>query len=184
MSCYAATTMVKSHTRKKSAKPVNPQVAKEIDQVTDYIKRWTTRELGKIQHEEHTPVCIPINNGYRIGSYKLIVNPNKTCDVNDSHNVLIHRFENKISAILYTIYTIKCKFWIADNILHLNQEINKNYTDMIFYRHAVELACKRQDYIAVDVKQTRLDIAEKRLTLAREQIVQIHKTAKFNKVWE
>jgi hypothetical protein len=177
-------TMVKSHTRKKYAKTVDSTVAQELTEVTDYLKKWTNRELGKIQHEERTPICIPVKNGYRIGSYKLTVNPNKTCDINDAHDTLIHRFENKISAILYAIYTIKRKYWIADKILQFNQEINKNYTDMLYYRRALELARQRKDYVSADVKQNRLEIAERRLTLAREQILQIHRTAKFNKVWE
>ena len=98
--------MAKSHTRKKYAKKVNPVVAHEINKATDYIKQWTTRELGKIQ-QETSPVCVPTKNGYKIGLYSLTLNPNKTCDLYDINDKFIHRFETKVSAILYTclLYT-------------------------------------------------------------------------------
>ena len=178
--------MVKSHTRKKSNKSakVDSVVAHEIKQATDYIKQWTTRELSKLQREDYNPVCIPVDNGYRIGLYQLHVYNNKTCDVFDPNNKFIHRFEGKISAILYTIYTIKRKYWLAENLLVLDTEINKNYTDMLNLRRAIEIARQRQDFAVADIRQSRLDVAEHSLKLARDRVQQIHRTAKINKVWE
>jgi hypothetical protein len=178
--------MAKSHTRKKFVKKsqTHQQEVPEINAVTDYIKRWTNRELAKIQKEESAPICIPTNDGYRIGSFRLKVHINKTCDVLDHNLEFVHRFESKISAILYAIYTIKKQYWQADELVHLNSEINKNYTDMLSFRWGVEQARKRQDYIAVDNRQARLEIAENRLNLARDRISKIHKTAKYYKVWE
>ena len=175
--------MAKSHTRKKYDKRVQPAVTQEINQVTDYIKRWTNRELGKLQQEEG-PVCVPIKDGYKIGLYQLTVHPNKTCDLYDINHKFIHRFEGKISAILYTIYTIKQKFYNADEILACDKEINKSYTDVLNLRRTVEQARQRKDYVTVDTRQARLEIAETRLNLARDKISKLHKTAKYYKVWE
>jgi hypothetical protein len=175
--------MAKSHTRKKYAKPPRRDIPQEVTQAADYIKQWTTRELGKIQHTESSPVCVPVKNGYKIGLYTLTVYPNKTCDVYDPNGEFIHRFETKISAILYTIYTIKKKYWIADDLLNLSTEINKNYTDMLSLRSSIDQATHRKDYVAVDIRQNRLEIAEFQLKLARDKILKIHKTAKYNKVW-
>jgi hypothetical protein len=151
---------------------------------TDYIKQWTTRELGKLQSEEKSPLCIPINNGYKIGLYTLQVYPNKTCEVFNSNNELVHVFENKVSAILYTIYSIKKKYYSADEILSVDTIINKNYTDMINLRRGVESAKKRQDYVSMDIRQIKLDIAQNQLTEARNKMDQIHRYAKSSKVWE
>ena len=176
--------MVKSPTRKKfnNNHPVIPRAVSNV--AADYIKQWTNRELGRIQTEEVKTVCVPVKNGYRIGLYHLHINPNKTCDVLDPNGEFVHRFENKISAILYTIYTIKQRYWIADNILQLNTEINKNYTDMLSLRRCIDQARLRKDFVAVDIKQNRLEIAEAQLNLFRGKIQQIHRTAKINKVWE
>ena len=176
--------MAKSHTPKKYTKPPRKNIPTEVTQAADYIKQWTTRELGKIQHTEPSPVCVPVRNGYKIGLYTLAVHPNKTCDVHNPNGEFIHRFETKISAILYTIYTIKKQYWIADNLLTLSAEINKNYTDMLSLRRSIEHATQRKDYVAVDIKQNRLEIAEFQLKSARDKILKIHKTGKFNKVWE
>ena len=176
--------MAKSPTRKKfnNKNPVVPRAVSNA--ATDYIKQWTTRELGKIQTDKVETICIPVKDGYRIGLYHLHLNPNKTCDVLDPNREFVHRFDNKISAILYTIYTIKRKYWIADNILQLNTEINKNYTDMLSLRRCIEQAVIRRDFVAVDIMQNRLEIAESQLNLTRGKIQQIHRTAKLAKVWE
>ncbi|CAB4129167.1 hypothetical protein UFOVP112_265 [uncultured Caudovirales phage] len=176
--------MAKSHTRKKFDKRVTPSVAQELNQVTDYIKRWTNRELGKLQEQSETPICVPTNTGYRIGLYRLHVHPNKTTDVYNHNSEFVHRFESKISAILFTIYTIKRKYAAADEILVCDREINKCYTDMLNLRRTVEQARQRKDYVTVDTRMPRLEMAETRLNLARERISKLHKTGKYNKVWE
>lgn len=176
--------MVKSHTRKKFDKKVNPAVAKEIGQVTDYIKRWTNRELGKIQEQSDTPICVPTNTGYRVGLYRLHVHPNKTTDVYDHNGDFVHRFEGKISAILYTIYTIKKKYYHATEIITCDQEINKCYTDMLSLRRSIEQAKLRKDYVTVDTRMPRLEMAETRLNIARDKIQRLHRDAKLAKVWD
>lgn len=176
--------MVKSHTRKKYAKPANKEIRAVSNAATDYIKQWTTRELGKIQTERTSPICVPVKNGYKIGLYQLTINPNKTCDVLNHNGEFVHRFESKISAILYTIYTLKKQYWTADEIITCDREINKCYTDMISLRSTIELARQRQDYVTVDTRMPRLEIAETRLNLARDKISKLHKTAKYYKIWE
>jgi hypothetical protein len=180
--------MARSRTQKKYAKPTptifSPFVEKEISNASEKIKKWTKSELARIQRDKNETTCIPVKNGYKIGLYQLHVYPNKTCDVNDHHGELIHRFDNKISAILYTIYRIKSHLKIANEILSLDQEINKNYTDMCSLRSSLDSALKQKDYFKADVRQARLDIAEKRLELAKDKILKIHKTAKYDKVWE
>jgi hypothetical protein len=176
--------MVKLHTRKKFAKPANKEIQEVSNAATEYIKQWTNRELGKLQQEQTSPLCIPIKNGYRIGLYRLTVYPNKTCDVYNHNGDLVHRFETKISAILYTIYTIKKQYWTADEILTWDREINKCYTDMVNLRRVIEGARQRKDYITVDTRLPRLEIAETRLNRARDKISKLHKTAKYYKIWE
>lgn len=178
--------MAKLHTRKKFVK--KPQQTSPVKQftnlATDYIKHWTQKELSRLQENKDTSICIPTKDGYKIGLYSLRVYPNKTCDVHDRNSELVHTFENKVSAVLYTIYTIKRKYHAADEILHLDTVINKNYTDMLSLRRGVESARKQQDYVALDVRQIKLDIAESQLTQAREKMAKIHRYAKFAKVWE
>jgi hypothetical protein len=180
--------MVKSYTRRKFVKKKAPnkppdQVTQLINQTTDYIKQWTQRELGRIQEDQNTSICIPTNTGYKIGLYNLRVNPNKTCELFDRNSELVHVFESKISAILYTIYTIKRRYRDADNILRIDTEINKHYTDMLTLRRGIARATLEKDYIALDSRHNRLEIAERELAIARAKMMQIHRTAKLNKVW-
>ena len=180
--------MVKLHTRKKFVKKNNPATPKELQNVTnvatDYIKQWTRNELGKLQQSKDTSICIPVKNGYKIGLYNLRVYPNKICEVRDHNDELVHNFDNKIHAVLYTIYYIKKKYYLSDEILLLDKEINKNYTDMLTLRKGIARAALEKDYIALDSRQNRLEIAERELELARAKMAQIHRHAKISKVWE
>jgi hypothetical protein len=178
--------MVKSYTRKKFAKKTKQitPVQQISAAATSYIKHWTQKELSRLQENRDTSVCIPTKDGYKIGLYTLKVYPNKICDVYNRNNELVHTFESKVSAVLYTIYTIKHQYYSADEILRLDAVINKNYTDMLTLRRGIEFARKQQDFFALDVRQTKLEIAEAELTHAREKMAKLHRHAKFAKVWQ
>ena len=177
--------MAKSHTRKKFDKTPKPSEVRQLTNIaTGYLKHWTNRELNKIQQSTKSPLCIPVNNGYKIGSYLLTVHANKTCDVYNHLRELVHCFDSKVSAILYTIYTIKQQYYQADEVIRWDKEINKNYIDMLNLRRIIEIAVKKKDYLTVDTRQARLEIAETKLTFAQEEISKLHRTAKYYKVWE
>lgn len=160
-----------------------PEVKQIANLATDYIKHWTSRELTRLQNER-TPVCIPTATGYKIGNYNLFVNKNRTCEVRNHYNEFIHTFDNKVSAIIYTVYIIKNKLNAADEILRLDQEINKNYIDVLAMKRSQDRARTKKDYDIVDIRQARLDEAQKQLEIARDKLSKIHLHAKYNKVWE
>lgn len=174
--------MAKFTTRKKSNKTrIPPEVAAIADVAATYIANWTRKEVNKLKN---TPLCIPVKHGYLIGNYSLRVNNNRTCSLYNSYDGFVHTFDSKINAVLYTIYTIKKSYAKADTILRLDSEINKNYIDTLTFSRAVNTARKKGDYDSVDIKQSRLEIAQKRLEAAREEISRMHRSAKINKVWE
>lgn len=158
-----------------------PEVKLIADLAAGYISYWTNTELGKLT--KSTPLCIPLKNGYRIGLYTLTVNKNRTCELRDSNREFVHTFDNKISAILYTVYTIKNNLRKADEIITLDKEINKNYMDILAMKGIQAQAKARKDYETVDIRQSRLEIAQKQLEIARDKISKIHIHAKYNKVW-
>jgi hypothetical protein len=55
---------------------------------------------------------------------------------------------------------------------------------MLALRNTIEKARQRRDYATVDTRLPRLEVAENRLTLARDKILKMHKTAKYYKIWE
>lgn len=175
-------TMVKSPTLKKSNKLPN-QIAKEADLVTDYLRYWTTRELNTL-NSARTPICRQTKNGYKIGLYRLDVAQNGSCTLFNSFDEVVHTFETKISAVLYTIYTIKNSFNTASEIMQLDKEINKNYTDMLALRRSIDGAVRQKDYNSVDIRSARLEVAQTKLSFARDKIARIHNHAKYHKVWE
>lgn len=179
--------MARSRTRKRYAKKekvyVPPEVKKEIDLTTQRIKQWTRNELGLLQQNQDTSICIPTSYGYKIGLFKLKTFPNKTCEVWDRNEELVHTFGDKVSAVLYTIYTIKHNFHTAKEILYLDTQINKNYTDTLNLRRRIKSAAASKDYFTVDVKAARLEAAQRKLTECQHRLKALHRTAKIKKVW-
>lgn len=173
--------MAKSSTRKNPELP--QEITSKLDVFTDYIKQWTAKEIQRLNSNYNIPLCIPIKNGYRIGVYKLKVLPNKTCELYNNNRELVHVFDNKLSAVLYTIYTIKHQFNSADEIMFWDTEINKNYADVLTLRRSIINARKQQDYETVDIRSARLEIAETRLFSARDKISKLYNHAKYIKVW-
>ncbi len=178
--------MARSRTRKKFAKKekvyIPPEISREIDQTAQRIKRFTDRELNNLQKKQ-TPLCIPVENGYRIGSYRLKYYPNRACEVWEDGKYLIHTFADKVSAVLYTIYTIKQNMQVAKDILQLDQRINKNNADIMYLRRFIKIRDSRGEYNEADIRRARLEIAEQRLKDAQAELARIHRTAKLNKVW-
>jgi hypothetical protein len=161
-----------------------PEARAEIDLVSNYIKDWTKREISRIHQTEKSPICIPIDRGYRIGLYRIETADKKYYSVYNPNQELVHTFESRISAVLYTIYTIKQKYSMADNILQTDREINKNTIDIMSMRRCIERAKKQQDYDIVDIRMARVEIAEALLLQARDNLSKIHRHAKYNKVWD
>jgi len=157
-------------------------ISRMVDSAADYINHWTKTELTRIQRS--APICVPVKNGYKIGAYKLIVGKNNQCAVYDQFNELKHTFENKRSAVLYVIYNLKRQYKTADNILKLDIEINKNYTDIQAWRNCMRSAKIKKDFDTMDIRQSRLDLAEKQLELAQSDLSKIYLMAKYNKIWD
>jgi len=176
--------MAKSRTRKTSAKHIPAEIAVHLDTFTDYIKQWTDRELENIRTANQIPVCIPVKGGYRLGGYRIQVFPNKTTELYNLNRELVHTFDNKISAVLYAIYTIKMNYKTADEIMLWDKEIYKNYSDFVNLKRTIDRARKSQDYEIVDIRTARLEIAQANLEFARDKLSLLHRRAKFNKVWE
>ena len=129
-------------------------------------------------------MCIKIKGGYKVGLYRLTVHADKTCVVYSPNDELINIFDNSVSAILYCTFMIKLKFNIADKLLALDKEINKNYIDVLALKRTIRLAVQKKDYETVDIRNARLEIAQQQLTFARESVSKIYRHAKYNKIWD
>ena len=160
-----------------------PEARKVVDAVADYIKDWTYRELATLQHKERKPICIPTNKGYKIGLYSLVMHSNKTCDLINPNKELVHTFDSKVNAVLYTLYTIKNYLNKAQEIIELDSEINKHYADIKALRHRQNVAKIRKEFDIFDIRAARLDIITQKLELAQNKLSKIRLHAKYNKVW-
>ena len=55
---------------------------------------------------------------------------------------------------------------------------------MLTLRGMIDSAVRRKDYESVDIRSARLEVAQSKLSFARDKIARIHNHAKYHKVWE
>jgi len=171
----------------KTSKPKTPATSKitEIDaeQATRQIKNWARQEITHLHQVDRTPVCVPTSDGYRIGLYKLNCQDNRY-RLHGADQIFIHEFDSKASAVLYAIFSIKNNITKAAEILDLDQDINKNYMDVVMLSRRITGLQRQSDWIGAEIREYRLEIAERRLEALRDKISKIHRSAKYNKIWD
>jgi len=174
-------------TRAKSTKPQISAIPKitEVDaaQATRQIKNWTRQEITHLHQVDRTPICMPTSDGYRIGLYKLTCTDHRY-RLYDADQMFIHEFDSKASAVLYAIHLIKDNIHKATEILDLDQDINKNYMDVLMLRRKIAGLQRQSDWISAEIREYRLEIAQRRLEALRDKISKIHRSAKYNKIWD
>jgi 23S rRNA U2552 (ribose-2'-O)-methylase RlmE/FtsJ len=126
---------------------------------------------------------VPTSDGYRIGLYKLNCQDNRY-RLHGADQMLIHEFDSKASAVLYAIFSIKNNITKAAEILDLDQDINKNYMDVVMLSRRITGLQRQSDWIGAEIREYRLEIAERRLEALRDKISKIHRSAKYNKIWD
>ena len=175
--------------RAKTTKPTTPaeptpRIAQiDAEQATRQIKNWTKSEITHLHKVNRTPVCVPTSDGYRIGLYKINCQDNRY-RLYDADQQFIHEFDSKASAVLYAIYVIKNNVQKATEILDLDQDINKNYMDVVMLSRKIAGLQRQADWIGAEIREYRLEIAERRLESLRDEISKIHRSAKYNKIWD
>lgn len=190
MCCYAEMKTGKSTTTKKSkpnyktklTKAQNAEVKQVVDIAASYITNWTKTELGKIQVA--TPVCVPIKNGYMVGTYRATQLPNQQWQVLDGNGELVHCFYHKRSAILYCLYMCKSKFMAAGEVLTLDREFTKQDMDLRVYKYNLDRAILRKDYFTVDRLVARIELSTKRREVAEDNLTKTFNRAKYYKIWD
>jgi len=187
--------MVASSTRKKSAKKQNKQkdfsgieVTKDqaeqiISYTTDYISRWTQRELSKIRIN-NLPACWPLaGGGYIIGRDRIV--PEQGCWRRyNQFNEGSHIFAEKQAAIFYSLLNQVGYGTTADSLLKYDGEVRRLENNLVHYEYSLENAIKNKDCFKIGVYGARFDDARIFLNVAREQLQKIIKSAKYLKVWD
>ncbi len=190
--------MARSHTRKKYTrtkkspacsleKQEQEKFSREIEQgirtTNARLKSLAQRELEQ-QQASRTPVCIPVADGYRIGLYYVKQIDTNGFKVLDRNSELVYEFSDKITAVLYVIYTVQGKIQSAQELQDLDREINTQKVNIRQMNHAVRIAKANKNYSMLDIRIARLDDAVAKLTIATERLCALHHRAKINKVWQ
>jgi hypothetical protein len=155
----------------------------DAEKATRQIKNWTTQEITHLHKVDRTPVCVPTSDGYRIGLYKLNCQDNRY-RLYDASQIFVHEFDSKASAVLYAIFSIKNNVIKAAEILDLDQDINKNYMDVVMLSRRITGLQRQNDWTGAEIREYRLEIAQRRLEALRDKISKIHRSAKYNKIWD
>ena len=181
------------HTAKKPTKLVPRPVAQDLtsDQLetfvnltATYIARWTQRELKHISSNSRLPICWPLpGGGYMIGRDRIIPENGywRRLDSGLSPKQL---FEERQSAIFYSLCRQLGENTIAEEIVKYDYEVRVLRNDLAHYHSSLERSIQQKDCFRINVWAARYDDAKIHLAEAERLLKKSVQTAKYSKAFD
>ena len=118
-----------------------------------YLKNWTQQEIAKYRSE---PVVIPVGD-YRffVGSYQIAGLHQQCWAVSQFDDKHIHHFIDKVTAILYCMYSTRGIHGQAEKLLDLDSKLGKLDLDIKNYEATMQASSKRNDMLKYDIVLNR-----------------------------
>lgn len=140
---------------------------------TEHLTSWTKKELKKFKSD---PIVIPTGDyGFLVGIF-VITGKDKDCwNVTTDNGNFIHNFISKQNAILFCLYETTKKYWLAKEILDIDDKIGRLDNDIKHYQHIANVCRDKvknsnaiNRYIDAKVqKKTYMNILKKTLNSAK-----------------
>lgn len=185
--------MAVSHTAKKSRKKKFQKKDRRADEVIQlelaadlaaaYIKVWA-REQTLCSLRSHTPIIVPINNGYRVGRFSVSQNANATWRVTNNVEEKVSDFAWKSSAVAYCLLEHTGRYLQSQQIKMLDHQMMKFEIDLFFYKKSIENSTKKNDHARTEFVYNRYLQAQAQFELARNNLEKSLKSTKYLKVWD
>jgi len=176
-----------SHIVKKSQKSnlgqdlTTDSLATFVDLTATYIARWTQRELRHIVNNSRLPICWPLpGGGYMIGRDK-IVPENGYWRRLDSGLSPKQLFEERQSAIFYSLCRHLGENTIAEEIVKYDYQVRVLRNDLAHYHSSLERSIQQKDCFRINVWAARYDDAKIHLAEAERLLKKSVQTAKYSK---
>lgn len=170
--------------QKKDHRPIDI-VGLEIaaDLAVAYIKIWA-REKAMDSLRSRTPIIVPTKNGYRVGKFTVLPNPNATWRVLNGVGEKVSDFAWKSSAVAYCLLEHIGRYLQSRQIKNLDRQMMKFEIDLIFYKKSMENSAKRNDHRRSEFVYNRYLQAHAQFELARNNLEKSLKSTKYLKVWD
>lgn len=172
--------MVASATKKEYAK----QAKMVIDATARFLGEWTEHQVHALAINNKTPYIWPLGkSGYAIGNRR-IMSDHGYWQLQDTYHEKIHVFDDKLSAVFYSLCEQKGYTKLSESILLADSEVLKLKNDVIHYEASMDRAIKNKKSDSISIWQARLFDAKLKLKTARNQLQKSLTSAKYIKYWE
>lgn len=152
-----------------------------VDVTATYIARWTQRELKHIVKTNRLPICWPLpGGGYLIGRDR-IVPENGYWRRLDSGLSVKQLFEERQSAIFYSLCRHIGENQLADDIVKYDSEVRVLRNDVAHYHSSLERSIRQKDCFRINVWAARYDDAKIHLSEAERLLKKSVTKAKYSK---
>jgi hypothetical protein len=161
--------------------------ATTVEQVAEYTAQyfhdWATRELVKFILLSKDPVCLINGHDLIVGKFKI--------QHKNSHWQVQHvmectkplSFDQKQSAVMYSICYSSGYLTLANDILSINDHIVKLQSDLAFYQNSLSQSLKKPDSFRSEVMRSRISDSRIQLKQCVRQLQKNIMHAKYLKVW-
>lgn len=146
-----------------------------------YLNQWTEHQVNSLSIKDKMPYIWPLDNlGYLIGHYRVLNNKGEW-QVRNQHNVLIHTFTEKLSAVFYVLCELTKRYKLSENLLLADRTVGRLKNDIVHYENSVKRAKVNKDYVSVDIWAARLNDVLLQLQTANIELQKSLTRAKYIK---
>ena len=172
--------MVASATKKEYVK----QAKDVIEATARYLGEWTEHQVTNLAVNKHTPYIWPLGrSGYAIG-YRRIMEDRGYWQLQNTFHEKIWVFDNKLSAVFYSLCEQKGYTKLAETIRLADSEVLRLKNDVIHYQASLERAITNKKSDSIAIWDARLIDANLHLKSAKNQLQKSLTSAKYIKYWE
>jgi len=181
--------MAKSSTQKKSKNKKNIPTVQDIehavDKTVDYIKNWQTKEIMPLltKNGNSVPICVPIKNGYAIGSHTVKKISNNIWHLTKYLDGKVYVFSSKTSAISYSLCEQRRRLKLAKEILEFDSKIVDCHVKIEHYQYRLSSAVKKKDEWQRDFSSIMLSTIEVEMEEAKYRLQKSLNLTKYFKLW-
>ena len=155
-----------------------------VEATARYLGEWTESQVQKLSITKHTPYIWPLgDNGYVIGHCRVMYN-HGYWQLQNTYQERVHTFDQKLSAVFYTLCEQKGYWKLAQSIKLLDGQALKLKNDIVYYEASVNRAVKNKKFENAEIWRSRLKNAQLQLKSANLQLQKSLTSAKYIKYWE
>lgn len=166
----------------KAKSSTKRKVDEHIQEFIDVLREFTYQELYEILTKSKDPLIYAVNeNEYALGRY-IVVKENEAWTVYTYLGDVEHRFQDKVSALLYSLLLMKNHLNLARRLVNADTHVFADRNELTLYTVKLHNANREKNSFKEELYAAKLSNARHKYAASKEELEETLKTAKYLKL--